>query len=74
MSRTRRFVSSALLGYAYQAAALVTGLWMAPFLLGRLGQHDYGLWLVGLQILTYMALLDFGIVALLPRELAYATG
>ena len=74
MSRTKRFVSSALLGYAFQAAALVTGLWMAPFLLGKLGQHDYGLWLVGLQILTYLMLLDFGIVAVLPREVAYSTG
>jgi O-antigen/teichoic acid export membrane protein len=47
---------------------------VAPFLLGRLGQHDYGLWIVGLQILTYLMLLDFGIVAVLPREVAYSTG
>src|SRR5205807_603116 len=49
-------------------------LWLAPFLLGRLGQHDFGVWLVGFQVLSYLMLLDFGIVALLPREVAYVTG
>jgi len=53
---------------------MLTGLWMTPFLLHRIGQHDYGLWLVGLQVLTYLTLIDFGVVALLPRETAYATG
>jgi len=53
---------------------MVTGLWMTPFLLHRIGQHDYGLWLVGLQVLTYLTLIDLGVVALLPRETAYATG
>ena len=50
------------------------GLWLTPFLLHRTGQHDYGLWLVGTQVLAYLMLLDFGIVALLPRETAFATG
>ncbi len=53
---------------------MLTGLWMTPFLLHRIGQHDYGLWLVGLQVLTYLTLIDLGVVALLPRETAYATG
>jgi len=52
----------------------VAGLWLTPFLLNRVGQHDYGLWLVGAQLLAYLSLMDFGIVALLPRATAYATG
>lgn len=60
--------------YLYQAATMVAGLWLTPFLLKHLGQHDYGLWLVGLQTLSYLVLMDFGVVALLPRETAYATG
>ena len=47
---------------------------MTPFLLYRIGQHDYGLWLVGTQIMFYLGLLDLGVVALLPRETAFATG
>jgi len=39
-------------------------LWMAPFLLHRLGQHDFGVWIVGFQILSYLILLDFGVIAM----------
>ena len=74
MSRTGRFLSGVSLGYFSQVLVLIAGLWLTPFLLSRLGQHYYGLWLLGAQILTYVMLLDFGIVALLPRETAYATG
>jgi O-antigen/teichoic acid export membrane protein len=74
MSRSKRFVSGVSLGYTYQGLVMVVGLWLTPFMLRRIGQHDYGLWLVGSQILSYLMMLDFGIVALLPRETAYATG
>lgn len=74
MSRSKRFVNSVVFAYCYQALVLTTGLWLTPFLLRHLGQHDYGLWLMGLQVLTYLMLTDFGIIALLPRTVAYATG
>ena len=74
ISRTKKFLGGASLGYVSQFVMMVTGLWLTPFLLRRIGQHDYGLWLVGTQILFYLALLDFGVVALLPRETAYASG
>ncbi len=54
--------------------ALVVGLWMTPFLLSHIGQHDYGIWLIAAQLLMYLGLVDFGVVALLPRETAYAVG
>ena len=74
MPRSRRFFGGLRLAYLYQALVMVTGLWITPFLLKHLGQHDYGLWLVGLQTLSYLVLMDFGIVAILPRTAAYATG
>jgi O-antigen/teichoic acid export membrane protein len=74
MGRTKRFISGVSLGYAGQALTIVVGLWLTPFLLGRIGTHDYGLWLVALQMLAYVSLLDVGVVALLPRETAFATG
>jgi O-antigen/teichoic acid export membrane protein len=73
-SRTRRFLDGVWLGYANQLLMMLGGLWLTPFLLHRIGQHDYGLWLVASQILMYLTLLDIGVVALLPRETAYATG
>src|SRR5205085_3655273 len=74
MSRTNRFLSGIGFGYASQVLTMLVGLWLTPFLLRRIGQHDYGLWLVGTQIMFYLALLDLGVVALLPRETAFATG
>ena len=74
MTRSRRFYGGLRLNYLYQALLMVAGLWLTPFLLKHLGEHDYGLWLVGMQTLSYLVLMDFGVVAILPRATAYATG
>jgi O-antigen/teichoic acid export membrane protein len=74
MSRTRRFIRGVTFGYVTQVLTTAVGFWLTPFLLGRVGQHDFGLWLVGTQVMAYLALLDFGLIALLPRETAFATG
>ena len=72
--RLRRFVAGLSLGYLHTAAALLVGVFLTPYLLGRLGAHDYGLWLLAAQVLAYLALTDIGVVALVPRELAFAVG
>jgi O-antigen/teichoic acid export membrane protein len=74
MSRTKRLVDGILLSYCYQGLVMLVGLWLTPFLLHRLGQHNYGIWLVGLQSLTYLSLLDLGVIGLLPREVAFLSG
>ena len=74
MTRTRRFVSGLSLGYVHQALTLLAGLAVTPFVFHHLGIRDYGLWLVAAQILLYFGLADFGVTALLPREIAFATG
>jgi O-antigen/teichoic acid export membrane protein len=74
MSRTNRLLGGITFGYANQVIATVVAFWLTPFLLHRVGQHHYGLWLVGAQLIAYLGLLDFGVVALLPRETAFATG
>ena len=74
MNRTKKFLDGVVLNYGYQALVMTIGLWLTPFLLRHLGQHDYGVWLVGLQALTYLSLLDIGVIGLLPREVAFASG
>lgn len=74
MGRARKILSGVGFGYVNQLLTMLAGLWLTPFLLGRVGQADYGLWLVGTQVLTYLTLMDLGVVALLPRAAAYATG
>lgn len=74
MSRTTRLLRGLAFGYANQALVTLVGIWLTAFLLTKLGQADYGVWLVGTRILGYLLLLDIGVVALLPREVAFATG
>jgi O-antigen/teichoic acid export membrane protein len=74
MSRTRRFLGGIGLGYANQLLVTLVGLWLAPFVLHRLGSDQYGLWLLATQLLGYLMLLDVGVIALLPREIADASG
>ena len=74
VTRTHRFLGGLGLGYFYLALVTAVGLWLTPFLLTRIGTRDYGLWLITTQILGYLMLLDLGVVALAPRETAYATG
>jgi len=72
--RLARLAGGLGLGYLHTLVVLVVGLWLTPFLLRQLGSHDYGLWLLASQVLVYLALMDLGVVALVPREVAFAAG
>jgi O-antigen/teichoic acid export membrane protein len=74
MNRSALVFGGVGLGQAHLVLATLVGLWLTPVLLTRVGQHQYGLWLVGLQLLGYLYLLDLGVIGLLPRETAYASG
>jgi O-antigen/teichoic acid export membrane protein len=74
LTRTRRFAGGVGVTYTHQLLVTLVGLWLTPFLLSRLGAHEYGLWLTAAQLITYLTLLDLGVLALLPRDTAYATG
>jgi len=72
--RAQRLIGGLGLGYLHTVATVLVGLWLTPFLLRQLGSHDYGLWLLGTQVVFYLGLMDLGIVALIPREVASASG
>lgn len=72
--RARRFAAGLGVGYLHTAIVTVAGLWLTPYVLHRLDEHEYGLWLVAAQMLFYLALADAGVVALLTREVARTTG
>src|SRR5688572_11675292 len=42
------------INYVYQAIVLVAGLWLTPFLITHLGVTEYGLWIAGTQIVTWL--------------------
>jgi O-antigen/teichoic acid export membrane protein len=74
MSRSRSFLGGAVFAYVYQAALMLVGLWLTPFYIHTLGERDYGIWLVGLQVLNFLLLCDFGIIVVTPRDVANASG
>ncbi len=74
MSRTSRFLGGLSFGYLHLVAVTIAGLWLTPFLLRHIGQHDLGLWLMITQVVNFLGLLDLGVITLLPRETAYVAG
>lgn len=71
-SRAAKFAWAAGLGWGNQVIALVIGLWLTRFLLARLGEGVLGWWAQAMAVVGYLGLIDFGLSALLPREIAAA--
>jgi O-antigen/teichoic acid export membrane protein len=74
MSRARRYLHGVGVNYLQVVLVAACGLWLTRFLLDRIGPEELGAWLVLLPLLGYLELVDLGVVAVLPREVAYATG
>ncbi len=74
MSRSKSFLSGVTFAYLYQGLILIVGLWLTPFYLKVLGAHDYGVWLVALQVLTFLLFVDLGTLGVLPRDIAKLHG
>ncbi len=74
MSRARRIFAAFGIGLVNQALSAVGGLWLTRFAIHRIGPHDYGLWVIAGQVLAYVALLDLGVTALLPRDVSGIVG
>lgn len=74
MSRTRKAILAASFSYAQFLLAIVTGLVLVPLIISRLGDRSYGLWLASTEFLSYLALTDCGVFAILPWVVAGAHG
>jgi O-antigen/teichoic acid export membrane protein len=73
-SRTARLALALTVGYGFQGIVAATGIVLTPILLARLGTAAFGEWLVVGQVLAILGLLDLGVAAVLPREVALASG
>jgi O-antigen/teichoic acid export membrane protein len=74
MSRAQRVLVAFSIGMVNQTVGALGGLWLTRFSLHRIGQHDYGLWVIAGQVLGYIALLDLGVVGIVPREVSVIAG
>ena len=74
MSRTRRAAISAVFGYLQFGLALVSGIVMVPFVLSRVPTDLYGVWLAFGEVLAYSAMVDLGVVGVVPWLVAESDG
>ena len=61
---------SALSNYAGRLVTLATWFFLTPYILGRLGDSDYGLYALIGSVTGYAALLDFGMTTAVTRFVA----
>lgn len=73
-SRTAKFAWAAGLGWCYQGLVFAVGVWLTRFLVARLGDRVLGWWAQAVAVVGYLGLIDFGLSAMLPREVAAAVG
>lgn len=66
----RRALFSTVSNYLGQLIIFGTGFALTPFILHRLGQSDYGLWLLAGSVIAYGSLFDFGITGALTKYVA----
>src|SRR6267143_7021600 len=74
MSLAQRAFIASLFTYLRFGLALVVGVILVPFVLRRIGSHEYGLWIVTGELLAYAALVDFGLMSFMPWLVAECDG
>jgi O-antigen/teichoic acid export membrane protein len=66
----RQAMLSTASNYLGQMIIFITGFALTPFILGRLGRSDYGLWLLVGSVIAYGSLFDLGITGALTKYVA----
>jgi O-antigen/teichoic acid export membrane protein len=74
LSRVRRAGISATFGYLQFAIAIASGVILVPYTLRMVGTASYGLWLGYAELIGYSALVDLGVLGVLPWLIAESDG
>ncbi|HEX2971798.1 MAG TPA: oligosaccharide flippase family protein, partial [Tepidisphaeraceae bacterium] len=70
MSVTRVIARNVIWNWVALGANLLAGFIVAPFLVHRLGQTGYGLWILVASLIDYFGLLDMGVRGAVGRQIA----
>lgn len=60
MLRVRHIARNVLFNWFATAANMAVGFFLAPFIVHRLGNVAYGVWVLAISVVTYLGLLDLG--------------
>ena len=58
--RVRHIARNVLSNWFGSIASMVVSLYLAPFILHRLGEVAYGVWILAVSVVSYLSLLDLG--------------
>jgi O-antigen/teichoic acid export membrane protein len=74
VSRTRKAALVAAFSYVQFGLAFVSGIVLVPIILREVGAERYGLWLACGELLAYSAMVDLGVLGVLPWIIAQKDG
>ena len=74
MNLTQRFVRSGAFRSLETIVSVASGLYLMPFLLNKLGQEQYGLWVLVVSVTSAFYIFDLGFAASVTRFMATALG
>lgn len=70
-ARHHKLVSNIFSNWATNIVGAICGFLLAPVMVHRLGDAGYGIWAFGMQLTTYLSMLDFGVRSSVSRFLTY---
>ena len=73
-SKAKKLVRSSIIGQVSFVLRVSISLFMTPFMLSHLGDHNYGLWILVASFSSFYGLLDLGLVTAVQRYLSQALG
>jgi len=74
MSMLKRVLTGSALSVIALFANIAVAMFMMPFIIHALGDHDYGLWVLVASFIGYYGLLDFGMSVAVTRFISRADG
>jgi O-antigen/teichoic acid export membrane protein len=66
-STKRRFAINVLMNWAATAVNMVVPFFLSPFVVRRLGAVQYGIWILSVSTVSYLALMDLGLRSVVVR-------
>ncbi|GGA76547.1 polysaccharide biosynthesis protein [Edaphobacter acidisoli] len=72
MVGTKRFAINVLMNWAAMAVGMVVPFFLTPFVLHRLGDVEYGIWILAVSTVSYLAILDMGMRSAVIRFVSKA--
>src|SRR6185369_3540176 len=69
--RSRRFVRNVAWNWLSSGIALITGIFLSPFLIHKLGPEGYGVWTLSFALVEYYWLLDLGFRSAVVKFVAH---